>query len=515
MTARAYLVPIALLLAACQAPQAARGVMVGPAAPGVVESAQPVATPVPPSGAPGTPTATPALPPALPRAGSGPRPLPIASTRAPMPAPATSTSPAPAESGAPLPGRAVPLAAGQLTTGAWMLRLATGAATAPVLADLALAGFRVRGELNLGGRVLLRVDPPAGLDAAAVQARLAGIPGVTQALPEPRRHRQDFDFTQPDPFFGFQWAHRPDRGNTLGAWELVPVADQRRIVVAVLDTGLDVGHPEFAGRVVTPRNFTNDGGEADVTDTDGHGTHVTGIAAATGGNDAGVAGVAWGVKVLPVKVLDDTGDGDEFDILAGFLHAVRWRPAPDNGDRVRVVNLSLGSATGSVSALWTEAIAEASAAGVVVCAASGNAGYESVDAPANTPGVLAVGSSNTYLFWEDVSPFSNHGARVDLVAPGEDIYSTSPRANTQMELEYAYESGTSMASPYVAGVAALIVARYDKDHLRTNAAFAEGVRQRLLRAVTDLGVPGRDPWFGEGRLDARRAVAPATLDAAP
>lgn len=506
MMRRASLLIVVLALAACQVAPAPGGI--APVAPRAGEPDQPFATPTPVSG-PEAPVAAPTDSPGsassvVPGLGVGPRALPTVAASAAVPATAVSFAPRPAASRQP---------AVATTSGAWLVRLAAGVPSAEMLA--AAPGFRLRGELVLGGRALLRLDPPAGMDEKAAQARLAALPGVTQVAPEPIRRGNAFTFSNLDPFFDFQWAHRPDRGDTPGAWELVPVADQRRVVVAILDTGLDVGHPEFAGRVVTPRNFTNDGAADDVTDTQGHGTHVTGIATAAGDNGAGVAGVAWGVKVLPVKVLDDTGDGDEFDILDGFLHAVRWRPAPDNGDRVRVVNMSLGSPTGSVSQLWVEAVAEATNAGVVVCAAAGNAGYEAVDTPANTPGVLAVGSTNTYLFWEDVSPFSNHGARVDLVAPGEDVFSTSPRAGSPLELEYAYETGTSMASPYVAGVAALIAARYDKDHLRANAAFVEGVRQRLLRAVTDLGVPGRDPWFGEGRLDARRSVAPATLEAAP
>lgn len=400
-----------------------------------------------------------------------------------------------------------------LYSGAWLLRLTSDTTPATVLA--ALPGFKGRGELTLGATLLLRVDPPTDLDPTTIRARLGALPGLASAHPEARRHRQDFDFTKPDPFYLFQWAHRADRGATIAAWDRVPAADQRKIVVAVLDTGLDITHPEFKDRIVEPRNFTDVSTPIDVRDLDGHGTHVAGIVAAAGDNDAGVAGVAWGVRIKPVKVLSDDGGGDEFDILAGFLHAVRWRPAPDDGSRVRVINMSLGSPTGAVMAIWADAVAEARAAGVVVVAASGNAGAENVDAPANTPGVLAVGSTNDYLAWEDVSPFSNHGDRLDLVAPGEDIISTAPILGSPIGEAYAYLSGTSMASPYVAGVAALVVARYDKDNFRMDGTFSEAVHRRLLRACDDLGVPGRDPWFGEGRLNAKRAVTPPNIDDVP
>jgi subtilisin family serine protease len=269
--------------------------------------------------------------------------------------------------------------------------------------------------------------------------------------------------------------------------------------------------------VVGARNFTTADGvpTADVTDVDGHGTHVTGILGAAGNNGDGVAGVAWGVKLMPVKVLDDTGAGSDFAILSGLAYAAHYRPVPDDGSRVRVINLSLGSDSGKVSEVYADAVAEATANGVLVVAASGNEGRLDVSTPANTPGVLAVGSSNQYLAWEGVSAFSNGGDRLDLVAPGEGILSTAPRTGSQLGPTYATISGTSMASPYVAGVAALVAARYDPDNLDNSPAYVEKLRRRLLKAVDDFGPAGRDPVYGEGRINAAKAVLPATIDAAP
>ncbi|MEB3330092.1 MAG: S8 family serine peptidase [Candidatus Sericytochromatia bacterium] len=414
------------------------------------------------------------------------------------------------------PGRAAPAAIARrqaLTTGAYLVRLAPGQVAARLLAHPALAGARGRGELALGRSLVVRVDPPAGAELSAWRAAVAAVPGVLGVTPEARRFRQQVGSS--DPLVAQQWAHRPALANTPGAWSVVPVADQAKVVVAVLDSGLDVNHPEFAGRVVGARNVTEASPGSDVTDLEGHGTHVTGIIGADGADGNGVAGVAWGARLMPVKVFPDDVAGSDFEILAGFMYALRWRPVPDDGTRVRVLNLSLGSPTGEVSSLWLEAVQIARDLGVVVVVAAGNEAMPYPASPANTPGVLAVGSSTQYLGWEAVSAFSNGGERLDVVAPGEDILSTLPTAGSALGRTYGRTSGTSMAAPYAAGVAALTVARYDKDNTRLDGAFVDQVLARLRAAVTDLGPPGRDTLSGFGRLDARRAVAPPTLEAAP
>jgi subtilisin family serine protease len=400
------------------------------------------------------------------------------------------------------------------TTGAFLVRLGPGHAPDAFLRHEALAGARGRGALALGRGQVVRVEPPVGADLSAWRATVAAVPGVLSVTPEARRFRQQV--ASSDPLVGRQWAHRADLANTPGAWSLVPVADQAKVVVAVLDSGLDVAHPEFAGRVVGARNVTAASPSlTDVTDVEGHGTHVMGIVGANGGDGNGVAGVAWGARLMPVKVFPDNAAGSDFEILAGFMYAIRWRPSPDDGSRVRVVNMSLGSPTGEISALWLEAVQIARDVGVVVVVASGNEAMPFPATPANTPGVLSVGSSTQYLGWEAVSAFSNGGETLDVVAPGEDILSTLPTAGSVLGRSYGNTSGTSMAAPYVAGVAALTVARYDKDNARTDGAFVDKVLARLRAAVTDLGPPGRDILSGAGRLDARRAVAPATLEATP
>ncbi|MEB3222492.1 MAG: S8 family serine peptidase [Candidatus Sericytochromatia bacterium] len=453
--------------------------------------------------------------PAVAQAAPGP-----ASPAAPAPGPAATDGvasrvdtvlarPAPVRVGR-LPG-----ARGELYTGAYLVKLAAGRDEAGLLGHPALAGARARGTLQMGRGLLVRLEPPAGAEPSAWRAAVASVPGVIGVTPEARRFLHQL--TSTDPLIGRQWAHRTDLANTPGAWSVVPVADQAKVVVAVLDSGLDVGHPEFAGRIVGQRNSTASAADpSDVTDVEGHGTHVTGIVGANGADGNGIAGVAWGAKILPVKVFPDNAAGTDMDILSGFMYAINWRPTPDDGSRVRVVNMSLGSPTGEVSALWLEAVQIARDLGVVVVVASGNEALPFAATPANTPGVLSVGSTAQYLGWESVSGFSNGGPTLDLVAPGEDILSTLPTAGSTLGMAtYGSTSGTSMASPYVAGVAALAVARYDKNNARVEGSFVDLLLARLRKAVTDLGPPGRDSLSGFGRLDARRAVAPETLEEAP
>lgn len=396
-----------------------------------------------------------------------------------------------------------------------IVSLARGVKTAAFLSQPPAAGFSLLADLELSGRTIMKLGLPEGVSVEEAKARLQAVPGVTRATEDYLARPAAYTFTQADPFLGAQWAHSAPFADTVDAWDKVPVAQQSKVIVAVLDTGMDVGHPEFTARVIGVRNFTTGGSpNFDVRDSDGHGTHVAGIIGARGDNGVGVAGVAWGATIMPVKVLG--GEAGGFDVIRGMQYAYKWRPTPENGTRVRVINMSLGSASGSADAFYTEAIAEAKAAGVLVVAATGNDGRSIVSAPANSPGCLAVGATGSYLFWESLSSFSNYGDRLDITAPGEDILSTIPLDKApSADQAYGYKSGTSMATPYVSGVAALLASKYDPNNTQMNGDFVEKMRQRLLRAVDDLGEPGWDPSYGEGRLDAGKAVTPASIDVAP
>lgn len=385
-----------------------------------------------------------------------------------------------------------------------LVGLAPGARPEALMARPELGGYRLKRTLRLGDRRLLKLGLPSGVTPEAARAAIAPLPDVDRVSED--WIARPTNVTPDDTRYAEQWAHA--HAATGGAWAAVSGVDQSRVVLAVLDTGMDVTHPEFAGRVVGAQNFTTGGApDANVTDADGHGTHVAGIAAAAGNNARGVAGVAWGVKVMPLKVLG--GSGGTFDVLDGLMYAVRY--APGDGTRVRVINMSLGIPSAAVSGFFAQAIAEAREAGILVVAAAGNDGRDGPHSPSTAPHCVAVGATTRYLGWEMLAGFSNYGDRLDLTAPGAEILSTLPTAGSPMGQEYGFADGTSMAAPYVAGVAALMVAKYDGTHARADAAFADQLRTRLLASVDDLGAPGRDPVFGEGRLNATKALTPATL----
>ena len=251
------------------------------------------------------------------------------------------------------------------------------------------------------------------------------------------------------------------------------------VVVAVLDTGVGP-HAELDGALLTGQNFTSELA-LDTTDHFGHGTHVAGTVGADLGS--GVEGVAAGVRILPVKVLSDGGWGYTEWVAAGIV----W--AADNG--ADVINMSLGGS--SSDEVMGAAVEYARSQGVTVVAAAGNDNSSAPHYPAAYPGVVAVSAVDAQKAKAD---FSNHGPSVDLAAPGVDIWSTGP-GGVHWSL-----SGTSMASPHVAGVAAL--AKAVAPDLSPDL-----VEIALEGSATDLGVPGPDAVYGRGLVDAMAAVEAA------
>lgn len=256
--------------------------------------------------------------------------------------------------------------------------------------------------------------------------------------------------------------------------------------IAVVDTGVDRSHPDLAGRVTTGGVSLD--GAASVTpgaggsDPHGHGTHVAGIAAASAGNGIGIAGVAPETRIIPVRVLGPSGGGWSSDVAAGITWAV------DAG--AEVVNLSLGTTWQSQAI--TNAITYARAAGVVVVAAAGNDGPTG---PKNYPAAdnrtIAVSSIDSDLA---ISGFSTQGSYVDVAAPGSLIVSTVPGGG------YDYKSGTSMATPFVSGLAALMIGL-------DGSITPDGVASRLTTTANDAGAPGVDPAFGHGIVNPVRAMS--------
>ncbi|WP_203828213.1 S8 family peptidase [Actinoplanes palleronii] len=283
-------------------------------------------------------------------------------------------------------------------------------------------------------------------------------------------------------------------------WDLatthVPAAWQRStgagVTVAVLDTGVDASHPDLAGHVLTGWDAVA-GTTGGNTDPEGHGTHVAGTIAALTGNGIGVSGIAPDVTILPVRVLDAEGAGDTSDTAEGVI----W--AADHG--ADVINMSLGG-TKQSSAL-TNAIAYARGKGVVVVAAAGNdrAKGSPTSYPGADPGVIAVAATDAS---DAVESYSNAGSYVDVAAPGSLILNTYPTALAATG--YATMSGTSMASPHVAAVAALLLAARP-------GLNPDQVEAALEDSAIDLGTAGKDNDFGYGRIDAVTAldqVAPTT-----
>lgn len=216
------------------------------------------------------------------------------------------------------------------------------------------------------------------------------------------------------------------------AWASVPVG--RTVVVAVIDSGVCLNHPDLAGRILPGYDFVD--GDNDPSDVFGHGCGVAGVIAANANNGVGIAGVAPNAQIMPIRVLDSRGQGNYSNIASGIIYAA------DNG--ANIINLSLAGSTNSV--ILEQAVAYAVARGVIVIAAAGNFGSPNTYYPAAYPSVIAVGSVDVNL---QRSSFSNYGTFVDIYAPGRDILTTS------MNGDYAFNSGTSFAAPIVAGITAM------------------------------------------------------------
>ncbi|WP_270889891.1 S8 family serine peptidase [Pedococcus sp. 5OH_020] len=260
--------------------------------------------------------------------------------------------------------------------------------------------------------------------------------------------------------------------------------------IAVVDSGVDVDHPDLAGRVSDVYNAV-DGG-TDVSDAIGHGTFVSGVAAASGDNAIGVAGASFGSSVMAVKVADSAGQIWSDAEAAGIV----W--AADHG--ANVVNLSLGSAT--PDQVESDAVAYAVGKGVLVVAAAGNDGTTTPNFPAAYPQVVAVGATDAV---GQRAAFSQYGSWVSVGAPGTGITSTSPAAGSSFfQPGYDKSDGTSFSTPLVAGEAALLWS------LRPGVS-ASDVRAAIVRSAhgyTGLGL-------GAGQVDFRAAMAALRPDSVP
>ncbi len=266
------------------------------------------------------------------------------------------------------------------------------------------------------------------------------------------------------------------------------------LVIAILDTGVDMTHPELSAKVVSAgHDFAND--DEDATDDNWHGTHVAGIAAADTNNSEGIAGVAWDCKILPVKVTDADGTGYYSWIIDGII----W--ATDQG--AKVINLSLGG--DADDPFLEDACKYAFDRGVVVVASAGNDTGSVVYPAAYDDYVLAVAATD---YNDERTDFSNFGPQVDVAAPGQWIMGPIPLwATEEGYAPYAFASGTSMAAPHVSGMAALIFSL--KPGLKPAEVMA--IIRYTADDVNKTAHPGRDDFIGYGRINMQRALAPYIL----
>lgn len=276
--------------------------------------------------------------------------------------------------------------------------------------------------------------------------------------------------------------YAPQLLNLYTAWAFPFVTTD--VVIAVIDSGINREHPEFAGRILPGYDFIFE--DDSPNDENGHGTHVAGIVAAAGANDMGVAGVCGFCKILPVKIVTAYGQYSPMGIREGLKYAA------DQGARIAV--LSLGDHVGS--SLITEGIDYARERGLFIVAAAGNNHSSIPFYPAAYEGVFAVSASDRA---DQKLGSSNYGDYIAVSAPGADILSTYHKLDDQNG-GYRKMSGTSMAAPFVAGLAALLLAQAPD---RT----PEDLARLITTTALDLGEPGWDPIFGYGRIDPVAALA--------
>lgn len=337
-----------------------------------------------------------------------------------------------------------------------------------------------------------------------------------------------------DPFFGYQW-HLADIAAPL-AWDLPQGTSDA--VVAVIDTGVLLAHPDLRNAPGEPQKLlpgydfisdparANDGDGPDPNPDDPgdlafggassfHGTHVAGTVAARSDNGIGVAGVAWDALIMPLRVLGVDG-GTSFDVTQAILYAAGLDNATGAlpARRADIINLSLGSLFSSE--LEEQAIADARSQGLIIIASAGNAASTTPSYPAAYEGVVAVSATTLS---RSLAPYSNRGSWIDVAAPGgnsatdlngdglgDGVISTLGDDSGPGAISFGYGglSGTSMAAPHVAGVVALMKAAHPG---LTPAQFDTALIQGQL--TDDLGTPGRDDLFGNGLINAQRALSAA------
>lgn len=334
-----------------------------------------------------------------------------------------------------------------------------------------------------------------------------------------------------DPFFRYQWNY--NLMNLSGAWDIT--RGSSNVVVAVIDTGVLTNHPDLKGKLVNGYDFISDsntaldgnGIDSDPSDpgdqiggknnSSFHGTHVSGTIAAMTDNNEGIAGVGWLTKVMPLRVLGRGGDGSDYDIEQAILYAAGLpnRSGTVPAKAADVINMSLGGP--AISSGLQQAIIQAYNKGIVIVSAAGNSNSSAPMYPASLPEAISVSAVDIN---KKRASYSNYGSKISLAAPGGDKLTADVNGDGQpdeilsslgsdktgaIEHIYAYAMGTSMATPHVSGVIALMKA--------VNANLTPQNVDQLIKngSITeDIGDKGRDNDFGYGLLNAQKAVTAAS-----
>lgn len=325
-----------------------------------------------------------------------------------------------------------------------------------------------------------------------------------------------------DPYYSEQWNASDIDADK--AWAIT--TGSKDITVAVIDSGVDPDHPDLKANLLPLIDIWNESGQTDKLrvglstidytgmDGNGHGTHVTGIIGAVVNNNTGIAGIAGNVKILPIKAANYKGDTYASVIAKAITRAI------DEG--VKVINISIGGPKSEGTQALQDAVELAISKGIVFVSATGNesdrakGSITDVTVPAAYPGVLAVAATTEF---DKIANYSNGGSETSVAAPGgagadnegRKIYSTWPTYKTYISYTeniigpYAYISGTSMSSPHVAGIAALVLSR-EPD------LTVQKVRVRILSTAKEIGNRGFDESSGYGKVNAYDALVKNTDD---
>ncbi|MBM3271190.1 MAG: S8 family serine peptidase [Candidatus Sericytochromatia bacterium] len=387
----------------------------------------------------------------------------------------------------------------------------------PDLAGAGLSGASWVASASFGAQTTWLLEVAPG-DTARASGLLARLPAVAAVAPNHLIEPMGEAPPTNDPLLPSQWSHGSDVSNVYGAWavwDALPAGRRSDSTVAVIDWFPEKVHDDlnlltgyWSAPTLTAGQPVATLGERS-QDSD-HGIAVSGVIGALKNNSLGAAGVAPGVPVLPIRVTDSNGNATDFNIIQSLQICGYYNRADSpytnlsnaGAGPVRVVNMSLGASIAGVVATYDAALEFLRDRGILVLVAAGNnQGDGRVESPANNPLVAAVSASMQYQGFELLAPYSSRGDEIWVAGPGNMIWATG-RGNT-----YKLFNGTSSATPFVAGVAALVNAVYGTgDASQATKAWTARVKNRLAQTATDLGPVGFDTGWGHGRVHALRAV---------